>query len=199
MKSIGIILRNGKSSENNNINYLYSDICMAIIHCGARPLGIFNHANIEDYFDVCSGFIMQGGDDIDDNDLIIINKLKEHNIPLLGICLGMQEMGYYQDNLYDIDGHKNGGNHLVYIKKDSLLYKIIKKDIIMVNSRHKSCLKATNIFVSGMSSDGVIEAIEDKNMTFFLGVQWHPENMFLYDEDAKKIFKYFIEICNKIE
>ena len=50
--------------------------------------------------------------------------------------------------------------------------------------------------VSGISNDNVIECIEDENKRFFLGVQWHPESMYNYDLNSRKIFDYFIKICN---
>lgn len=46
--------------------------------------------------------------------------------------------------------------------------------------------------VVGVSPDLLIEAIENKNAVFQVGVQWHPERMFSYDEGAKKIIEAFI-------
>ena len=40
-----------------------------------------------------------------------------------------------------------------------------------------------------------IEDIEDKNKTFFIGVQWHPENMISYDKKQNNLFKNFIKSC----
>jgi len=42
------------------------------------------------------------------------------------------------------------------------------------------------------SEDGIIEAIEDKNKRFFIGVQWHPESL-MEDRYSDKLFSYFIE------
>ena len=64
------------------------------------------------------------------------------------------------------------------------------------NSYCKSIINKTNLYVSGISFDNYIEAIEDNNKRFFLGIQWHPENMYDSDIDAKKIFDYFIKICS---
>ena len=36
----------------------------------------------------------------------------------------------------------------------------------------------------------------NKNNKFYLGLQWHPENMYDEDINAKKIFDYFIKVCH---
>ena len=77
-----------------------------------------------------------------------------------------------------------------------MFYNIVGKDKILVNSRHKSAIKDTKYIVSGRSEDGIIEAIEVPEYKFFLGLQWHPENIYDVSIDAKKIFDYFIKICN---
>lgn len=193
---IGIITRKGKSDTGKNIKIVYDDIISSIIKSGGIPIGIDNN-NIDNYLNICNGFILQGGDDIDKNNINILKILYEKDIPVLGICLGMQEMGIFKDGLLvDINGHLDNKLHKININKDSLLYNIINKDTILVNSRHKSVINKTNLYVSGISFDNYIEAIEDNNKGFFLGIQWHPENMYDSDIDAKKIFDYFIKICS---
>ena len=103
---------------------------------------------------------------------------------------------FYKNNLIDISNHHINSLHEIKIKKDTLLYKILKKDKILVNSRHKSAINKTKYLVSSTSSDNIIESIEDPNHKFFLGLQWHPENLYKIDYNAKKIFDYFIKICS---
>ena len=189
---IGIITRNSKSSSGKKINIIYSDIISSVAKSGGVPVGIDN--NIDRYLNICDGFILQGGDDIDNNNLEILKILNEKNIPVLGICLGMQEMG--GGELRDIDNHLGNKLHEIYIDNNSLLYKIIKKEKILVNSRHKSAINDTDLFVSSRSIDNIIESVEDNSKRFFLGVQWHPENMYDKDENARKIFDYFIKMCH---
>lgn len=191
---IGIISREYHSATNKKINIMYNDIISSIIKSGGDPLGIPCNEFIEPYLKLCKGFILQGGDDIDNHNLETINILKEKNIPTLGICLGMQEM-FYQDNLIDIPNHHINSLHEIKIIKNTLLYKIIKKDKILVNSRHKSAIKNSNFIISSISQDNIIESIEAPNHKFFLGVQWHPENLYDIDPNSQKLFKYFIKIC----
>lgn len=193
---IGIISRKMASSSGKIIDVIYQDIMKSVIKSGGIPIGIPND-NIYPYLNICNGFILQGGDDIDENNLKIIKIIKEKNIPLLGICLGMQEMAYFENGIiYDIPNHKNNTLHEIVIDKSSLLYKILAKEKILVNSRHKSAVSETNLSVSAISSDNVIEAVEDKNHKFFLALQWHPENLYDIDTNARKIFDYFIEVCH---
>ena len=59
----------------------------------------------------------------------------------------------------------------------------------MVNSRHKDYVINTGLSI-GATCNGIIEEVEDKNKKFFVGVQWHPED--LDDENSDKLFDYFI-------
>ena len=186
------------SSEGHEISYIYTDIAKSIIKHGGIPVAISldNYDTALKLIDNCDGVILQGGDDFTDKQLRIVNHLYDCNVPTLGICLGMQMMGVlFNGKLGKIEGHKNKLNyaHEVTISKRSLLYKILKRDKIMVNSRHNDYLICTDLDVSAKSN--VIEAIESKNRVFFLGVQWHPESMIEYDIVANDLFSYFIKGC----
>ena len=136
---IGIISREYHSATKKKINTVYNDIISSVIKSKGIPIGIPYNEDITNYLNICDGFILQGGDDINKHNLKTINLLKEKNIPTLGICLGMQEM-FYKNNLVDIEGHNINSLHEIKIIKDTLLYKILKKDKILVNSIHKSLI-----------------------------------------------------------
>lgn len=192
---IGIIMREGTSDVGHKIDYVYQDIEKCIINSGGIPIGIYIE-EINKYLNICDGFVMEGGSEFTKLDFKAIKLIKEKDIPLLGICLGMQEMAYlYNGSIKDIPNHLNT-KHKIIINKDSLLYKIIGKEKIYVNSRHTSAITKTNLYVGSYSLDNVIESVEDKNNKFFLGVEWHPENMYSIDKNSRKIFDYFINVCN---
>lgn len=192
---IGIISREYHTESNKKISIVYKDIITSIIKSNGIPIGIPYKEDITPYLNICKGFILQGGDNINKHDLKIIKILKDKNIPVLGICLGMQEM-FYHKNLIDIPNHKINSLHEINIIKDTLLHKIIKKDRILVNSRHKSAINKTDYTINGVSKDNIIESIEDPTKKFFLGLQWHPENLYKIDNNSQKIFDYFVNICN---
>ena len=191
---IGIISNKGFSDENNSIYYVYENFFKLDFNYLIIPL-----TNLDDVIkniNKCTGIIMQGGDDFLDIHKNIIKYLYDNDIPLLAICMSMQAMGVLFDGkLIKVKNHKSNKRyvHKVRIKKDTLLYKIFKKDEIYVNSSHKEALEYTNLDVSAKSD--IIEAIESKDKKFFLGLQWHPEKMIEYDNLEYKIFSYFKNIC----
>ena len=86
---------------------------------------------------------------------------------------------------------KTNGVHDILIYKNTKLHHILGMERIAVNSRHQSGIINTTLSVSARSLDGVIEAIEDKNKRFFLGVEWHPET--LPNKNSDLIFEAFIK------
>ena len=191
---IGIIGRKNKdkitfNQEVINVIYKYNSIPLGIIvDFDNEPNVEFN--KIKKLLDMCDGFILQGGSDYFDIDILITKYLYNKNIPTLGICLGMQIMGMtFNGIMDDIDNHKNLDKyvHYVDINNNSKLYQIIKKNKILVNSRHKSYILKTNLDIS--ATNEIIEAIEDKNKKFFIGIQWHPES--LMDENSILLFNSF--------
>lgn len=197
---IGIITRKSSSEEGHNVNIIYSDIEKCIMNNGGISIGITLTPNYKEIIDLCDGIIFQGGDDFDDYYLDTLRYIYDIDKPVLGICLGMQLMGVFFDGtMVDIENHKKKLSyaHSVTINKNSILYNILKKDNIKVNSRHKSIIKNTKLKIVGISNDGYIEALEDSRKKFFIGVQWHPENMVSYDNIQNNLFKYFIKCCKK--
>ena len=157
--------------------------------------------------ELCDGLLFQGGSRWYFYDEFIYKKAVELNKPCLGYCMSMQLMGKTDmknhgnfENLVRVEGHKSTDDyvHNVIINKDSILYKIIGKEKIRVNSKHLfSVPEVYDLNISARSEDGVIEGVERKDRDFVIGLQWHPEFMYTFDEDQNKIFKYFIEKCKK--
>lgn len=202
-------MRPDKLLSGNEIMCVYNDLKNSVINSGGVPIGIMPITESFDDFDeqiykiidICDGVILQGGDDFYNYDLEIVKYLYEKDIPTLGICLGMQLMGsIFGGNLEKVTKHKYKDKkyvHKVYVDKKSKIYDILKNEVINVNSRHISVLTNTTLDVVGLSNDNVIEAIEDKNKKFFIGVQWHPESMYSYDILECNLFDYFIDVCRK--
>lgn len=196
MMYIGVIGR-----ENNNRIVFNKEVMNVIEKYNFIPIGIIVNFNndsqkefkrIKSLIDLCHGFILQGGTDYYDVDIVITKYLHKKNIPTLGICLGMQTMAMaFNGIMNNIENHQSDNLyvHEVDIDKNSKLYSIINKDKIIVNSRHKSYIVSTQLDTSGKAN--VIEAIEDKNKKFFIGIQWHPET--LMDENSILLFDNFFK------
>lgn len=158
---------------------------------GGFPL-LIDESNLE-LLKLCGGILLTGGDNKGSLDDYLIKYALDKNLPLLGICQGMQSMALYDTNneLINIDNHYKK-NHSV-ILNDSRLKNIIGKEKIIVNSFHHSQVTSSNVFdIVGYSDDGVVEAIENRNQPFQIGVEWHPERM-IEDISSKNIFKFFLE------
>lgn len=191
---IGIVTR-----LENNIHKINKSLIDNITKCGGLCLGIINEERysyefldrdkliIDNILKICDGFVIPGGSTESYLDKYIIEYAIKNNIPILGICLGMQEMSSFLD-LEEVSNHNKSNRyvHKVNIDKNSLLYKIFKKDIY-VNSRHNYKIKNLNGYKVVGSCLDVIEAIERDDNTFNVGVQWHPE-----DIDNEELFEYFI-------
>lgn len=200
MKYIGIIGRlNGDRITYNQ------EIIQVIYDYGYIPLGIIvtftkdsqKELNlIQPLLNLCSGFILQGGNAYYEIDTLIVQYLYQKNIPTLGICLGMQTMAMCFNGEMGTIGISHKSNekyvHIIDIVPSSKLFEIVQKDKIMVNSRHQDYIIKTDLDISAKAN--IIEAIEDKTKKFFLGVQWHPET--LRDENSENIFKNFFFSIN---
>lgn len=129
-----------------------------------------------------------------------------HQMPILGICRGVQTMAIALGGhvLQDISlGHETTlqhsqaeerevKTHSVEIKKDTVLYSIYNTEKIEVNSfHHQSVDKSGEWFdIVARAEDGVVEAIESNEFKPMIGVQWHPEWL---AEEGGKLFSWLVE------
>ena len=222
---IGIVARSEENENGSSMLYVFEAVRQSIINCGGEPFLLLPPQDLDYYktrnkdypeftieeekrmlkwLDMCDGIILPGGYKLTNFDRYVVEYATEKDVPILGICLGMQILSCYKENIEIVpidENHLNhkqessaGVSHRVDIKKDNILYDILKKDSIMVNSFHKKQATPNKYYeVIAYSEDGIIEAIQNKNNTFNLGVQWHPEKNYLEDENSKKIIDALIE------
>ena len=132
--------------------------------------------------------------------------------PILGICGGEQLLNVACGGtlIQDIGTHisqalkheqtnpRNQTSHSVSIKSKTKIKRIIKNDIIEVNSAHHQAVSelGENLIASGYSSDGIIESVEHIAHKWCIGVQWHPE--FLITKEDNLLIKNFIKASKKL-
>lgn len=128
----------------------------------------------------------------DRSELALARRAVERNLPLLGICRGMQLLnvalgGTLRQHLPDDVGHeehrRNPGSfenseHDVRIEPESLAARAAGVELHPAKSHHHQGVAeiGEGLRVSGISAlDDLPEAIETDGRAFCLGVQWHPE------------------------
>ena len=146
----------------------------------------------------------------DELEIALCKEAVIHNIPVLGICRGAQIMNVamggtiYQDIesqvedakliCHDQQAPKWFGIHEVEIGDGSSLREIFGAKVIRTNSFHHQAIRRPGemLIAVGHTRDGIVEAIETKDHSFYIGVQWHPERMLNKDINALKLFQAFI-------
>lgn len=149
----------------------------------------------------------------DQIEIYLAQKALLKDMPILAICRGVQVLNVAAGgNIYQDIYAQNPGKiifqhsqkaprwyptHEVTINLNSKLFEIFKVENISVNSFHHQAIKdvATGFEISASSSDGIIEAIENKSACFALGVQWHAEYLWQKNKEMMGLFKEFIIAC----
>jgi putative glutamine amidotransferase len=128
----------------------------------------------------------------------LLSRAEARHMPVLGVCGGMQLMNVTRGGTLWQDlasqhpeagphqqvGPKSEAAHDVVVEKTSRLARIMSSDgapnhALPVNSTHHQAVKTVGrgLVASATTSTGLVEAIEDPALPFYVGVQWHPEAM----------------------
>ena len=120
----------------------------------------------------------------------IIDEALARRLPLMGICRGAQLLNVRRGgNLYqDIRKqrqHTSNRRSLLPLKTlvtapNSRLRTILGRDRTRINSLHYQAINQVGegLCIVGRDQDRIVQAIEDPDFPFLLGVQWHPEFLF---------------------
>jgi putative glutamine amidotransferase len=194
---------------------------------GATVVILPPDADNHDAISRLDGLVMAGGADIepsrygaahqegtdkprverDASELGLYRAAREANIPVFGICRGLQIMavahgGSLHQHLPDVVGntlHRDApgtfNNHGATFTPGSLIADLVGVTEVTVNSSHHQAVDSPgDLTVTGYAEDGTIEVCEDPSAQFVIGVQWHPE--FSNDEQvSENLFRAFVKAC----
>jgi len=232
---IGIPTRYHEKSETIGQIRHYID---AVLWAGGLPLlipSVGDPALIRQYMDHVQGILLPGSPtDIDParygavphpklgrmyperdaTDFAILELVENRNLPLLGICFGVQSLNVYRGGsllqdipsqvlnavIHDEDENKPPARHTVRIDENSLIGRLAGRPEMEVNSYHHQSVQnpGRNLKPVAFATDGVIEAVEDTTGRFIVGVQWHPERGWKNDPLSQALFSSFIEQASSL-
>lgn len=145
-------------------------------------------------------------------ELLLVRLATDRNIPLLGICRGVQVLAaalggdVFQDLetclppgtrllKHSQDAPRHVATHRVHAEKDSVVASLLGTDFA-VNSFHHQAVSdpGPHLRVTARSADGIVEAIESREGRPVMGVQWHPESFTdTGDRSMLPLFRHFVE------
>lgn len=149
----------------------------------------------------------------------LLELARARDVPILAICRGHQVFntsrgGSLLQHLEEREPHRArwapdgetiaSGWHDVAVAAGSLLAEITGAETIHVNSRHHQAVLtstvAPGLVATGTAVQDVVEAIEDPELGWALGIQWHPERPEMTEDGSMQnsstaIFEAFVTAC----
>ena len=142
----------------------------------------------------------------DDLEFALIIAALKKQVPLLGVCRGMQLLNVVQGGTLYLDladAYEDVSNPYtvfpykeISVQENSKLGAILGQSKIRVNSMHHQAVDRLGSGLKVVAEDGhgIVEAIEIENGCFALGVQWHPEFLVQF-KSQRNIFKGLVDAC----
>lgn len=147
----------------------------------------------------------------DATELLLARLAYDRNLPLFGICRGMQVLtvalgGRVHQDLnagmpasqllkHSQDAPRHTATHRVHAMPGSKVAELLGEDFCVNSFHHQAVSDAgERLRVTAHSADGVAEAVESTEMKPVFGVQWHPECFAMADDRSMApLFRFFVE------
>ena len=201
------------------------DYAQGVIAAGGVPVFLPLSLDPAEIIPRLDGLLMSGGADIDPKrygaepepelqsiepardefELKILELVYECELPVAGICRGLQILNVHAGgSLYqDVPPHSVRDKapstrvHDITTEKGSILEKLYGEKL-EVNSLHHQSIKTLgkHFSASATSNDGIVEGIEHSQLPI-VAVQWHPEMLDTRDSDP--IFKWLVSKAEDIK
>jgi putative glutamine amidotransferase len=202
------------SGRVGRVSLLPSSYAEAVNRAGGRAVLIPTDDPGTDTLDRLDALVIAGGSDVDPArygeephpqtawvaerdaaEFLLLQGALDRDLPVLGVCRGMQLMavaydGRLHQHLPDVlghDGHRPAGepgaspryaHHAVRLVPGSRLHGILGDEVVVNSMHHQGVADPGRLTVAGAHPpDGLVEALEDPERGFVLGVQWHPEDL----------------------
>lgn len=148
--------------------------------------------------DVIEGIILSGGPSsvLDDNaPSVSLDFLRGYNVPVLGICYGMQLICKLLGGKLEKSKLREYGYTELEIKSDSKLFKGIPKNIVVWMSHGDSVVEIPkNVIPTSFTKNGILASAEVKDENLYC-VQFHPE-VFHTQYGTEILSNFVFNICN---
>ena len=144
----------------------------------------------------------------DEMELRWLDRAVQRRIPVLGICRGSQVMNVHRGGSLHFDVSQayeraRYPSHFlakvlyrkgIRINEGSKLRAILKRKRTRVNSLHTQAIDRVGegLTVTALERNGVIQGIEDPELPFYMGVQFHPE-LLVYRREMQRIFTRLLQ------
>lgn len=173
------------------------------------PSRMVSMSRVDQLLDAVQAVVLIGGEDIcgvpegraeaaeahaahnperDAFEVALAQRAWERDIPLLGICRGMQVLNVARGGtlIENLPGAGTSSEHLIErgvfnshavdVSPGTKVSELFGERVLVPSHHHQAVDHlGEGLTVSGRASDSVIEAVEAPTKGFFLGVQWHPE------------------------
>lgn len=204
--------RNGQLITGVNVSYV-----SAVLAAGGLPILLLPelaHDETLELFGECDALLLTGGEDVDPvryratphpklgtvdarrdvNELALLADARARELPILGICRGIQigNVAFGGTLIQDLPSQRPGPidhdpptardapAHGITITSGSRLHQIFDSTELKANSFHHQAVDTpgAGLSITALAPDGVVEGMESTNpKEWIVFVQWHPEEL----------------------